>query len=107
MPAFDTFMDNVGLPGLTETFFGESGSYLSVLGGDPVPTQAVITFDVVLQPTGYDSSTVITGTVVEALIDDVGDVAEGDTFTVGATVYTCKKEIENSGKITKWVVHGD
>ena len=105
MPAFDTFFDDVGLPGLTDTFFGESGSYQSVLGGDPIATQVVITLDVVLQPTGYDSSTVVTGTTLEALIDDVGDVAEGDTFTVGSTVYTCKKELENSGKVTKWVVH--
>lgn len=105
MPAFDTFMDNVGLPGLTDTFFGESGSYQSVAGGDPVTTQVVVTHDVVIQPPSYESTTVVTGTVVEALIDDVGTVSEGDTFTVGSAVYTCKKQLENSGSVTKWVVH--
>ena len=68
MPAFDTFMDSVGLPGLTDTFFGETGSYLSILGGGAVSTQIVITEDVVLQPTGYDSSTVITGTTLEVIV---------------------------------------
>lgn len=107
MSAFDTFMTDVGLPGLTDVMFGESGSYQSVTGGDPInDIQIVITDDVVIQPIGYEATTVITGTVVEALIDDVGDVSEGDTFTVGAVTYTCKKELENNGKITKWVVHG-
>jgi hypothetical protein len=105
MPAFDTFFDDTAFPALTDTFFGSAGSYQAVAGGDPVSCQVVITRDVVIQPIGYDATAVITGDVLEALVADVGDVSEGDTFTVATVVYTCKKELENNSKITKWVVH--
>ena len=105
MSGFDSFFDDVGFPALTDTF-GQAGTYQSAAGGDSVFCQVVITKDVVIEPTSYDSNTVTTGTVLESLVDDVGDVAIDDTFVVGTATYTCKKELENNGKITKWVVHG-
>ena len=105
MNAHGAFFDDVGFPGLTDNFFGVAGEYRPIVGGAPVPCMVVIDTDVVIQPVGYDATTVEVGDTLEALVSDVGDVSEGDTFTVDIAVYTCKKEIENNGAVTKWVVH--
>jgi len=105
MSNFNSFFDNIGYSALLGVF-GDAGVYQSVLGGGTISCEVVITEDVVLEPTAYDSNTVTNGTVLEALVSDVGDVAIGDTFVVGSTTYTCKKELENNGKVLKWVVHG-
>lgn len=106
MTAFDSFFSSVGLPALTAEIFGQAASYQAAAGGAPVSCYVVVTHDVVIQPTSYDSTTVITGTTIEALVSAVPSVSVGDVFTVGAASYTCKKELENNGSITKWVVHG-
>ncbi|MCP5006931.1 MAG: hypothetical protein GY941_23735 [Planctomycetes bacterium] len=107
MSRHSAFFDDTGFPGLSE-FFGETATYQPGTG-DAVPDcDVVLTRDVVIQPTSYEATTVIVGDTLEAYVDQVGDLAEGDTFTmdVGGVVYTCIREIENNGKITKWVVNG-
>ena len=108
MSAHGTFFDNVGFPGLASVFFGQAATYQPGTG-DAVPEcDVVLTKDVVIQPMSYESTVVLVGDTLEALVAQVGDLAEGDTFTLddGGTVYTCKREMENNGKVTKWVVHG-
>lgn len=104
---FKSFFADVALPGLTENFFGEVGEYIPVGGGPSVPDiLVVLDTGVVIQPISYDASTVETGDTLEALVVDVGDVSEGDIFIVDSIQYECKKELENNGAVTKWVVHG-
>lgn len=109
MSAHGTFFDNVGFPGLASVFFGQAGTYQPGTG-DAVPDcDVVITKDVLIQPIGYESTVVTVADTLEALVAQVGDIAEDDTFTMddGGAVYTCMRELENNGKITKWVVHGN
>lgn len=108
MNAHGTFFDSVGFPDLASDFFGQVATYQPG-AGDAVPDcDVVLTKDVVVQPTSYEATTVIVGDTLEALVAQVGDIAEGDTFTMddGGVVYTCKRELDNNGKITRWVVYG-
>lgn len=105
---FKSFFTDVAFPGLTQDFFGEAGEYIPIGGGPSVPNiMVVLDIDVVIQPVAYDASTVELGDTLEALVVDVGDVSEGDIFIVDSIQYVCKKELENNGAVTKWVVHGD
>lgn len=104
---FKSFFADVVFPGLTDNFFGEAGEYTPIDGGPSVPDiMVVIDTDVYIQPTSYDASTAETVDTLEALVVDVGDVSEGDIFTVDSVQYVCKRELENNGAVTKWVVHG-
>ncbi len=103
MSQHNTFFSPSGFAALTETFFGETATYQAAAGGDPVLCQVVVTRDVVVQPNSYDSTTVMTGDVIEALISVVGAVSEDDTFIVGTVTYTAIRELENNGAVTKWV----
>lgn len=108
MGTHDTFFDSVGFPGLASVFFGQAASYTPGVG-DLVPEcNVVLTKDVVIQPSSYEATVAMVGDTLEALVSQVGDLAEGDTFALadGGTAYTCKRELDNNGEITRWVVHG-
>jgi hypothetical protein len=109
MDAHGSFFDSVGFPGLAEEFFGQVATYTPTTG-DPVPDcDVVLTRDVVIQPSSYEATTAIVGDTLEALVAQVGTVNEGDTFTLvnGGAVYACTRQLENNGRVTRWVVHAD
>ena len=105
MSLHGSFFDDTALPGLTGVFFGQVATFTPVSGG-PVSCDVVITRDVVVQPMSYGATTVLVGDTIEALVDQVGDISEGDVFTIDGTDFACKRELDNNGRITRWVIHG-
>lgn len=103
MSAHETFFDGAGFPALVEIFFGSEATFQGA--GGPVSCNVVLDKGVVLEPVAYPSHTVTHGVTIDALVDEVGEVAQGNTFTVESVVYTCVEEIGNNGKVTKWVVN--
>lgn len=104
MAVFDTFFDEVAEPTLTEHIFGKVGSFTPASGPVLAGVYGVVSESENIEPTGYDSTSVTVGTVLELRVSVVGEVHQGDTWTDGTTTYTCKREIENNGSITKWQV---
>ena len=71
--------------------FADAAVY-SPVTGDDVPCNVIIDHDVLIQADGYDASVATLGTTITALVDDVGTISRGDTFTLeSGTVYTVQR----------------
>lgn len=82
---------------------GEDG-YYTRQGQAAIPCKLFIDYDVQLEPSSADSQVFETGTVIEVMVDEVGDVARGDVFTYNGTDYTVLAPISNDKITSKWKV---
>jgi hypothetical protein len=85
---------------------GEEATF-TPLAGDPVDCHILIDFDVDLQPDGYQTTAWQRGTVIEALLSEIGKEPDrGDVFTcpIGGTQYTVQKVTGNDGLTVKMAV---
>jgi hypothetical protein len=84
---------------------GEEAVYTPA-GGAPIdPCHIFIDFNVQLQPDGMSAQAWQQGTVIEALLSEVGsEPNRGDVFTYDGTDYTVAKVIENDGFTVKMAV---
>lgn len=73
--------------------------------GDPVLCMVFIDFSVELQPAGAEVQVWQRGTVIEALLSEIGrEPNRGETFTVDSIAYTVQAILENDGLTVKMVV---
>lgn len=73
--------------------------------GDPIPCQVFIDFNQVLEPDGYEGMSTQRGTIIEALLSDIGREPNRDeTFTVDGVIYRVARPIANDGFTVKIAV---
>lgn len=74
-------------------------------GGSAVSCTVVITFNVMLQPTGVEAQVWQRGTTIEALLSEItNEPNRGDVFVVRGVSYTVQAVLENDGVSVKVVV---
>lgn len=74
-------------------------------GGAAVSCTVVITFNVMLQPTGIESQVWQGGTTIEALLSEItNEPNRGDVFVVRGVSYTVQAVLENDGVSVRVVV---
>ncbi|MFK5951769.1 MAG: hypothetical protein QM498_01850 [Desulfobacterium sp.] len=62
--------------------------------GDPI--SVTVDHDVLMQAQGYDTGVGTMGTVITAMVSDLGAPSKGDTFVIGDTTYTVQRIGERS-----------
>lgn len=84
---------------------GESANFTPSVGA-PIPCMVFIDFNVEFQPAGTETQVWERGTVIEALLSEIGrEPDRGETFTLaGGIVYTVKAILANDGLSVKAVV---
>ncbi len=74
-------------------------------GGSAVSCTVVITFNVMLQPTGVEAQVWQRGTTIEALLSEItNEPNRGDVFVVRGVSYTVQAVLENDGVSVRVVV---
>lgn len=107
---FSDFMEKA-MESLTGTFFGQNSTF-TPLTGDPVENvKVVLSHEIVIAPPDFETQLAVTGTVLEALYDVVGEPVQGDIFTVDAGeddagTWTVEQLLENNGNLVKVHVNG-
>ena len=98
-----SFLDNMKST-VGPAIFGALGDSATFTpsGGAAVSCTVIITFNVMLQPTGVESQVWQGGTTIEALLSEItNEPNTGDVFTVGAQTYTVQAPIANDGIFVK------
>jgi len=73
--------------------------------GDPVPCKVFIDFDQVMEPDGLEGMSMQRGTVIEALLSDIGREPNRDeTFTVAGVTYRVARITANDSFTVKMAV---
>lgn len=101
-----SFLDNMKST-VGPAIFGALGdsSTFTPSGGAAKTCSVVITFNVMLQPTGVESQVWQGGTTIEALLSEiVNEPNRGDVFVVDGVSYTVQAVLENDGVSVKVVV---
>lgn len=101
-----SFLDNMKST-VGPAIFGALGdsSTFTPSGGAAKTCKVVITFNVMLQPTGVESQVWQGGTTIEALLSEiVNEPNRGDVFVVDGVSYTVQAVLENDGVSVKVVV---
>lgn len=104
MSGHETFFDDTAFPALTETFFGDPGTFTPLVGSVVEDIRVVIDHNAELSPEGQEFGITVIGTTIDALIVDVGVPKQGDVFTVGGVDYKVKGTVENNKTLVKVVV---
>ncbi|MDX9819493.1 MAG: hypothetical protein RBT16_11305 [Desulfococcus multivorans] len=85
---------NEALPGIFAAA-GEDAVFMPA-AGNPIPCKVFIDFDVSLEPAGVDARVWQQGTVIEALLSEIGrEPDRGETFTIGSETFTVQAILEN------------
>jgi len=98
------FNDN--FPGVFDRIFaqlGTLGTYTPLIG-DAVECYVIVVHDAMVQLDGYETGVVTLGTIVKALVGDVGAPSIGSTFVVGTATYTVKRIESNNNKVIQMAV---
>lgn len=75
------------------------------LAGAAVSCRVVLNRNVVLQPVSMETQVVEVGTTIEAIIIDLGKLPErGETFTIGAEIFTVQAISRNDGDEVELIV---
>lgn len=101
-----SFLDNMKST-VGPAIFGALGdsSTFTPSGGAAKTCSVVITFNVMLQPTGVESQVWQGGTTIEALLSEItNEPNRGDVFVVDGVSYTVQSVLENDGVSVKVVV---
>jgi hypothetical protein len=101
-----SFLDNMKST-VGPAIFGALGdsSTFTPSGGAAVSCTVIITFNVMLQPTGVESQVWQGGTTIEALLSEItNEPNRGDVFVAGGVSYTVQTVLENDGVSVKVVV---
>ena len=94
-----SFLDNMKSTIAPAIFnaLGDSATF-TPSGGAAVSCTVIITFNVMLQPTGVEAQVWQSGTTIEALLSEItNEPNRGDVFVVGGVSYTVQAVIENDG----------
>lgn len=102
MPDFETSFAAAAEDILTA--IGQAATFTPA-AGSPVSLMVSVEHDVALLPAGGNAQTWELGTTVECLLADLAAAPRrGETFTVGAAVYTVQRVLENDGYFAKVAV---
>lgn len=95
-------LEDVTAAGITTMFDHAESATFNPASGDPISCMVFIDFDVELQPVGFDAQTWQQGTVIEALLSELGREPNRDeTFTVHGKTYKVNAVLENDGLTVK------
>ena len=73
--------------------------------GDAVSCKVNLVQNLEMIPGGYEAQVWAGAKQLEYVLDDIGREAnEGETFTIGVTVYTVQSILENDGRFVKAIV---
>lgn len=81
---------------------GASGTFVPLMGAQVADINILVEEGISIS-SEYGEQTAI-ATVLTAWRDDVGDVAAGDSFTVGALTYKVRKPLQDDGQVVSFVV---
>lgn len=102
MSFLDEIGDTVG-PAIFNAL-GDAATY-TPSGGAAVSCTVIITFNVMLQPTGVEAQVWQGGTTIEALLSEItSEPNRGDVFVVRGVSYTVQAVLENDGVSVRVVV---
>ena len=79
-----------------DDFFGTEAVFQALSGGDPVDVTIIIDNMQNAVPDGFDFDVLELMTTVNAPFSAVGLPVRGDTFTVGAVLYTVERVVSNN-----------
>lgn len=100
------FLDNMKQKAAPAIFnaLGDLSTYTPA-GGAAVACTVIVTFNVMLQPTGVESQVWQGGTTIEALCSEItNEPNRGDVFVVRSVSYTVQAVLENDGVSVRVVV---
>jgi len=101
-----SFLDNMNsavAPAIISAL-GDASTFTPA-GGSAVSCKAIITFDVMLQPTGVEAQVWQRGTTIDALLSEItNEPNRGDVFVVRGVSYTVQAVLENDGVSVRVVV---